>query len=126
MAALTQCLPVIPVPEQSTVAPVRLDMVNDLSFHDQAQLNTVDAQRVIHQVQPPRLVPVPVIAAPVGVGSLFVTATAAASHLALEVHVLAAVAVGGGVATSEGAAGGGDQGGQWSVFCFDKGVNRTR
>ena len=108
MAALTQRLPVVAVPEQAAITPVRLNVVNHAGLDNQPQLSAADAQRVVHQEQSARLIPVTVIAATVGVGSLFVTATAAPSHLALEVRVLAAVAVGGGVATAKGAAGGGD------------------
>ena len=112
MAALAQRLPVIPVPELQALAPVRLDVVNDAGFHDQATLKTTDAQRVIHQVQPTRLAPVPVVAALVGARTVAVR-LAPSSVVTLQVDVLQAVAVCRRVRATEGATGGRDQGGHY-------------
>ncbi len=83
MAALAQRLPVVPVPELQPLAPVRLDVIDHTGLNNQPELSTTNAQRVVHQVQAPRLIPVAVIAATMGAGALRVMAATAASHLAL-------------------------------------------
>ena len=107
MAALTQRLPVITVPELHPVAPVRFDVVNDGGLYDQPQLSATNTQRVVHQEQATGFTPVPVIAAPVSVGTLFVI-PATAAHITLQMCVLQAVLVRRRVRATEGPAGGGD------------------